>query len=228
VTSDPDLPCNKRARREDAGSDLGRAEEDRRSPQSELVTSEARAEEPVRPEAPANAASSPAATTKAEPTQAGETASAEAVVSPPAIGEVTMGDVAATSASSDPPSQEDMREAVVKTVEEAPAPARLLEPSEPAARTPSSSEVAPNPRAVAPAFGAGAGVAAGSLFFGLASNSGEIPQGPPTTRVVGSERGEASPAPKVATRDASRGKAPATAAGSGVGSLSSASQLQQE
>jgi hypothetical protein len=45
---------------------------------------------------------------------------------------------------------------------------------------------------------------------------------------VGSERGEASPAPKVATKDTSRGKAPAAAAGSGVGSLSSAGQLQQE
>jgi hypothetical protein len=45
---------------------------------------------------------------------------------------------------------------------------------------------------------------------------------------VGSERGEASVAPEVATRDASRRKAPAAAAGSGVGSLSSASQLQQE
>jgi hypothetical protein len=48
------------------------------------------------------------------------------------------------------------------------------------------------------------------------------------TRVVGSEHGEASPAPEVATKDASRGKAPATAVGSGVGSLSSANQLQQE
>jgi hypothetical protein len=45
---------------------------------------------------------------------------------------------------------------------------------------------------------------------------------------VGSERGEASPALEVATKDASRGKAPAAAAGSGIGSLSSASQLQQE
>jgi hypothetical protein len=45
---------------------------------------------------------------------------------------------------------------------------------------------------------------------------------------VGGERGETSPAPEVATKDASRGKVPATAAGSGVGSLSSASQLQQE
>jgi hypothetical protein len=46
--------------------------------------------------------------------------------------------------------------------------------------------------------------------------------------VARSERGENSPAPEVATKDASRGKAPATAAGSGIGSLSSASQLQQE
>jgi hypothetical protein len=46
--------------------------------------------------------------------------------------------------------------------------------------------------------------------------------------VVRSERGEISPAPEVATKDASRGKAPASAAGSGVGTLSSASQLQQE
>jgi hypothetical protein len=45
---------------------------------------------------------------------------------------------------------------------------------------------------------------------------------------LGSERGEASLAPEVATRDALRGKTPATAARSGVGSLSSASQLQQE
>jgi hypothetical protein len=45
---------------------------------------------------------------------------------------------------------------------------------------------------------------------------------------VGSERDETSPAPEVATKDASRGKVPAIAVGSSVGSLSSASQLQQE
>jgi hypothetical protein len=71
-------------------------------------------------------------------------------------------------------------------------------------------------------------MAAGPLFFGLASNSGEVSQGPLTTRVVGSEHGEASPALEVATKDTSRGKAPAAVAGSGVGSLSSAGQLQQE
>jgi hypothetical protein len=102
VTSAPDLPCNKRARREDAGSDLGRAEENRRSPWLELVVSEARVEEPTRPEAPANAVSSPATATEAEPTQAGETAT-----SPPAIDEIAARDVAAASASSDPPGQED-------------------------------------------------------------------------------------------------------------------------
>jgi hypothetical protein len=200
VTSAPDLPCNKRAHREDAAGDLGRAEEDRHSPRLELVASEARAEEPARPESPVNVVSIPAAATEAEPTQAGETASAEAATSPPAIGEIAVGDVAAASVSSDPLGQEDTREAAMKTVEETPVPARLLEPSEPAVQTPSSSEVTPNMWAVAPAFGAGAGVATGPLFFGLASNSGEIPQGPLTTRVVGSERGEASPAPEVATR----------------------------
>jgi hypothetical protein len=46
--------------------------------------------------------------------------------------------------------------------------------------------------------------------------------------VARSECGETSLAPEVVTKDASRGKAPAAVAGSGVGSLSSASQLQQE
>jgi hypothetical protein len=215
-------------RREDAGGDLGRAEEDRRSPWLEFVASESRAEEPVRPEVPANAVSSPAVVTEAKPTQAGETASAEVAMPPPTIEEIAAGDVVAANASSDPPSQEDTREAAAKTTEETPVRVGSLEPSEPAARTPSSPELAPSTRAIVPVFGAEAGVAAGPLFFGLASNSCEVPQGPLTTRVVGSERGEASPTPEVATKDASRGKAPTAAAGSGVGSLSSASQLQQE
>jgi hypothetical protein len=69
---------------------------------------------------------------------------------------------------------------------------------------------------------------AGPLLFGLASNSGKAPQGPLATRAVRSERGEASPAPEATTKDTSRGKTPATTVGSGIGSLSSASQLQQE
>jgi hypothetical protein len=207
-TLTPDLPCSKRARREDGGGDLGRAEGDRRSPRLGFVTSEARAEEPVRPEVPANAVSSPAAATEAEPTHAGETASAEAATPPPAIEEIAAGDVAAANASSDPPSQEDTREAAAtaKTTEETPVRAGSLEPLEPAARTPSSPELASSTWDVVPVFGTGAGVAAGPLFFGLASNFGEVPQGPLTTRVVGSEHGEAFSAPEVATKDASRGK----------------------
>jgi hypothetical protein len=45
---------------------------------------------------------------------------------------------------------------------------------------------------------------------------------------VGSDRGEASPAPKATTKDASEEKVTAATARSGVGSQSSASQLQQE
>jgi hypothetical protein len=103
-----------------------------------------------------------------------------------------------------------------------------LEPLEPADRAPSSPRLAPSMQAVVPTLGTGAGVTAGPLLFGLASNSGETFQGPLTTRVARSEHGETSPAPEVATKDTSRGKAPATTAGSGIGSLSSASQLQQE
>jgi hypothetical protein len=66
-TSTPDLPCNKRARREDASNDLGRAKENRRSPQLEVAKSEVRAEEPVRSEALASVVSSLAAAAEAVP-----------------------------------------------------------------------------------------------------------------------------------------------------------------
>jgi hypothetical protein len=222
-TSTPDLPRNKRVRKEDAGSDLGRTEEDRHSPQLEYIASRARAEEPVHPEVPANAISSPATATEAKPMPAGEITSAKAATPPPIIEDAVAGDVATAHASSDPPSQEDMREAMAKVMEGALVHAGSLEPSEPAARASSSPGLAPSMQAVVPAFGIGAGAAAGPLFFWLASNSGEASQGPLTTRVVGSERSEASPAPEVAIEDISRGKALAAAAGSGIGSLSSAS-----
>jgi hypothetical protein len=81
---------------------------------------------------------------------------------------------------------------------------------------------------MAPVAEAGASAAADSLLFRLVSNSGDAIQGLLTTRVAGSEHSGNSLAPEVGIQDASRGKAPATAAGSGVGSLSSAGQLQQE
>jgi hypothetical protein len=78
---------------------------------------------------------------------------------------------------------------------------------------------------VVPVAGMRAGATVGSLLFGLASRSGEASQGLLTTRVARSERGDDLPAPKVVIKGASSGKALATAAGSIVGSLSSASQL---
>jgi hypothetical protein len=113
----------------------------------------------------------------------------------------------------------------VKTTEEIPVHVEAPEPSEPAARSSSSPDPAPGAWAVVFAFGMGIGTAASPLLFGLASNSDKAPQGPLTARAVGSERGEASPAPEAATKDASREKIPTAAAGSGVGSLSSASRL---
>jgi hypothetical protein len=227
-TSTPDLPCNKRARREDAGGDLGRAEENRHSPQLEVAESEVRAEEPVCPEAPASVVSNPATAAEAMPTRAREATSAKIATPPPAIEETTPGNVAAANMSSDPPSLEDTREVAAKAMDEAPVCVGAPKPSELAARTSSSPEPAPSARAVVSAFGTGAGMAAGPLLFGLASNSGEAPQGPLTTRVVGSEHCEASLAPEATTKDTSRGKTPAAVAGSGVGSLSSTGQLQQE
>jgi hypothetical protein len=83
VISAPNLSCNKRARREDTGSDLGRIEEDRHSPRLELAASEAGAEEPDRLEAPADAVSSPAVATEADPMPAREITLAGAATPPP-------------------------------------------------------------------------------------------------------------------------------------------------
>jgi hypothetical protein len=66
-TLTPDLLCNKRACREDASGDLGRAKENCCSPRLEVAESEVRAEEPARPEAPASVVSSLAAAAEAMP-----------------------------------------------------------------------------------------------------------------------------------------------------------------
>jgi hypothetical protein len=113
----------------------------------------------------------------------------------------------------------------VKATEEATVCVGAPEPSEPAAQASSSPEPAPSMQAVMSAFGMGIGVAAGPLLFGAASDSDKAPQGPLTARAVGSDHGKASPAPKVATKDASGEKVPAATAGSGIGSQSSTGQL---
>jgi hypothetical protein len=73
-----------------------------------------------------------------------------------------------------------------------------------------------------------AGTNANSLLLGLVSSSGEALQGLLATQVVRSEHGDDSPAPVVATKGASSGKALVAATKSSIGSLSSASRLQQE
>jgi hypothetical protein len=115
VISAPDSSCNKRARREETGSDLGRAEGDRHSPRLEPVVGDAGAEEPAHPEAHADAVSSPAAATKADPMPAGEITPAGAAAPPPPTAEdVAAGNDAAAHASSNPPSQEGTREAAAE------------------------------------------------------------------------------------------------------------------
>jgi hypothetical protein len=145
VTSAPDPSCHKKARREEIGGDLGRIEDDRCSPRLELVTSEARAEDPMRPEVPTDAVPSPAAAPEADSTPAGDITPAEAATPPPpATKDITAGNDAATHASSDPPSQEGTRQAAAGAMEEAPVRARSLEPPGLAAQTPSSLELVPS------------------------------------------------------------------------------------
>jgi hypothetical protein len=148
-------------------------------------------------------------------------------VPPPTVGEAATEEVTAADVSSGLISQEGACEVVVKATEEAPVCMGAPESSEPAARASSSSEPAPSVQAAMPMFGMGIGVAAGPLLFGAASDSEKVLQGPLTARAVGSDRGEASPTPNAVAKDASGEKVPAAMAGSGVGSQSSASQLQK-
>jgi hypothetical protein len=194
----------------------------------EVIEGEGRTEELVRLEAPVSIVSSSAATAEAGFRRAGEAILTEVIMPPPAIGEAAAGEVTTADASSDPIIQEDTREVAVKATEETPVCVRAPELSEPAARASSSSEPTPIARAIMSAFETGIGAAAGPLLFGAASDSDKAPQGSPIAQAVGSDRGKASPAPKAATKDASGEKIPTTAAGSGIGSLISASQLQEE
>jgi hypothetical protein len=81
---------------------------------------------------------------------------------------------------------------------------------------------------VVPTAGTRAGVTVDSLLLGLVSSSGEASQGLLTTRVARNERGDDLPVPEAVTKGASSGKALVAVAEPSIGSLSSASQLQQE
>jgi hypothetical protein len=206
-------------RREDTDGDLGYAGEGHHSPQLGVVKGEGRMEEPAHVETSARIVSSPAAAAEARLTRAGEAILTEVIAPPPVVGEVAAGEVTAADVSSDPLGQEDTREVTVKTTGETSA---RVEASE------SPELAAPSAQTIMSTFGMGIGMAAGPLLFGAASDSGKAPQGPLTARAAGSERGEASPAPDAAAKGASGEKIHVATAGSSAGSLSSASQLQQE
>jgi hypothetical protein len=216
-TLTPDISCSKKVRREDAGGDLGCAGEDRHFSRLEVVEGEGRTEELVRLEVPTGIISGSAAAAEAGLTRAGEAILTEVIAPPPVIREAATGKVTAADVSSDPLSQEDTREIAVKTMGETSACVEASEPPEPAAQS---------ARTIISTFGTGIGAAAGPLLFGAASDSDKAPQGPLTTQAAGSEHGKASLAPDAATKGTSGEKIHVTAARSGTGSLSSASQLQ--
>jgi hypothetical protein len=204
------------------GGDSGRVEDVRCSPRLKLVAGDTRAEDPAHPEVPADAVPHPVAAPETSSTPAEETTSDGVVTpAPPTTGVVTVGDGAAIHASSDLSHQEGVREVAAEAAEEALVRARPLELLGPAAQAPSSLELVSSVQGAVPATGTRAGATADS-------SSGEASRGLFTTRVARSEHGDDLPAPEVVTTGASRGKALVSVAEPSFGSLSSASQLQQE
>jgi hypothetical protein len=126
--------CHRRARKEEIGSDSGRDEDDRCSPQLGPVAGETRTEDPAHPEVPADIVPHPAAAPETDSAPAEETTSVGVVTPPPPATEgITAGCDAASHASSDPPSQEDARAAAAGATREASVRARSLELPGPAA-----------------------------------------------------------------------------------------------
>jgi hypothetical protein len=167
VTPALEPSCHNRARREEIGGDLGRIEDDHCSPRLKLVASEAKAEDPARPEVPVDAVPRPAATPEADSMPAKETTLAGAnMPPPPATEDVMAGNDVAIHALSDPPSQEGTREAAVGATEKAPVHARSLEPPGPGAQTPSNLDLVPSVQATMPAARIRAGATVGSCSLG--------------------------------------------------------------
>jgi hypothetical protein len=202
------------------GGDSGRAEDVRRSPRLKLVAGDARAEDSARPEVLVDAVPHPVASPEIGSTPVEETAPAGADLSPPPdTDDATARDAATVCTSPDSPSQGNAREAAAGEAEKAPVPA---------VEALSNLELVPSVQAMVPAAGSRAGAIADSALLGLAFSSGEASPGLLATRVAGSGRGDGSPAPEVVTKSTSSGKALVAVAESNIGSLSSASRLQQE
>jgi hypothetical protein len=218
-TLTPDLSCSKRVHREDAGGDLSRAGEDRRSSQLGVIEGEDRSDDPVHSEVSTGTASGSVAADGAGLIRVEETTLPEDIAPPPTVGDAASEEAATANVSSDPPSQEDRGAVAVKTTEEALARVETSDPPEPAALS---------MQTVVSPFGTGTGAAAGPLLFETTSGSDQAPQGSLTARAAGNEHDEAPPAPNAAAKGAPGEKTPVATAGSGAGTLSSTDRLQQE
>jgi hypothetical protein len=185
-----------------------------------LVTGETGAEDSARPEVLVDVVPHPVASPETGPTPAEEAAPDGADLSPPpATDDATAGNAATICISPDSPGQGSAREAAAGETEKAPVPA---------VEALSNLELVPSVQAMVPAAGSRAGAIADSPLLELAFSSGEASPGLLATRVARSERGDGSLAPEVVTRGTFSGKALVAAAESHIGSLSSASRLQQE
>jgi hypothetical protein len=113
---------------EDAGGDLGRAEEESRIPQMEAGKVGSGAVELDRPEIVAADATTDAGVTAESGLARTEGAvTAEVIMSRPATNEATIGETAAVEASSGPASQGDPREVTREVVKEVSASMRVSE-----------------------------------------------------------------------------------------------------
>jgi hypothetical protein len=202
------------------GGDSGRAEDVRRSPQLKLVAGDAGAEDSARPEALVDAVPHPVASPTTGSTPVEETAPVGADLSPPpAADDAAAGNAVVICTSPDLPGQGNAREAAAEGTEKAPVPA---------VDALSNLELVPGVQATVPAAGSRAGAIADSLLLGLVSSPGEASRGLFATRMARDERGDGLPAPEAVAKGSSSGKALVAVVESNIGSLSSASRLQQE
>jgi hypothetical protein len=157
---------SKRTRREDAGGNLGCAEEESYVPQVEAGKVEGGAEGLDRQEtAAADAIADTGAAAKAGLAWSKEATAAEVVVSRPAADEVVAGEIATIEASSGPISQGDPREAVREAMKEVLAGMRASELPEMVALASSSPGPMPGVTTDMPTPETEIGTAAGSLLF---------------------------------------------------------------
>jgi hypothetical protein len=221
-------------RKEDAGGDLGRAEEEDRSSQVEAGEVEGSAAKlGCQGTATVDATADAGITTKAEPARTEEAGAEEVVVmgvvaARIATDEVAEGEAAAAEASSGPAGQEEPREVAEEAIKEASAGAGTLEPPEVVAQASSSHVPAPGKKTGMPIPRTEIGATADPPRFGADAGSEKASQGAPTARVGEGNHSEASTTPGAAAKGALGGKILVALTGSGASSQSSASQLQKE